>query len=200
MVGLKMRHIRRDILILFILCYEYKLNFNQVMKLYEISKKYFWTFLEVVNNMTKVGARKALNVRNSANKILNSFKTEDLKGLSLLESSIKRAFEWYIEDNFTDGESCLNIKQIEMFPFAKGYNAEENRIVSNSYEDIKKNLDFISYLKVGDTCYYKTTKVVYYLEKFAGNLNIKELNNLSITDVLDKIEESKKEYESIHGI
>lgn len=200
MVGLKMKHIRKDILILFILSYEYKINFNQVMKLYEISKKYFWIFLEIINNMTKVGARKALNVRNSADKILNSLKTGETKGLTLLETSIKRAFEWYLEDNFTDGESCLNIKQIEMFPFAKGYNSEKKVLVSNSYEDIKKNLDFISYLKVGDTYYHKTTKVVYYLEKFAGNLNIREINNLSITEVLDKIEESKKEFDNIHGI
>ena len=72
MVGLKTRDIDKDILILFVICYEYSMSFTNVLKLFQISRKYFWTFMEILSPMIKMGVRKAAYIKKTANKLFET--------------------------------------------------------------------------------------------------------------------------------
>ena len=54
------------------------------------------------------------------------------------------------------------------------------------------NIDRVSYIKIGEDKYYKTSRVLYYIEKFCGDLDFYQINNLSIRDMLRKIDEGEE--------
>lgn len=194
MVGLKIKDINKDILTIFVLCYEYNLNFTQVIKLYAISRKYFWTFLDIVGNMTKLGNRKALSIKKSVDKILETLKGNNNILLSPTEDNLLEAFSSYVEDSFTDGETCLDLEQLKIFPAIRGF-GEEDITISSSYEDIKKNIDRIQYIKIVDTIYYKTSKILFYIEKYSGSMNMSDIESMTTIELLNLIRDGRENYE-----
>ena len=117
MVGLKIRDIDKDVLMMFVLSYEYSMSFTNLLKLYMISKQYFWTFMEICSPMLKMGIRKASMIRKSVDKILPHLTGEGEKEeLTAREECIKNLFLWFVEDSFSDGEGCLTIDQLEAIP------------------------------------------------------------------------------------
>ena len=193
MVGLKVKDINKNILTIFILCYEYNLNFTQVLNLYAISNKYFWIFLDTIGNMTKIGIRKALSIKKSVEKILNHLNGEEHVRLTASESIILDIFSSYVESSFTDGETCLSLDQLKLFPAITGYNEQEQPI-SSSYEDMKKNIDRIGSIKIVDTIYHKTSKMLFYIEKYSGSFNMKEIESMTISELVDVIQEGQENY------
>ena len=75
------------------------------------------------------------------------------------------AFTWFIEDNFSDGEGCLHLSQFKGIPFAKAY-GNNDLLVASNYENMEKNVDRIAYITVGDTRFYKTSRFLFYMEKY----------------------------------
>lgn len=196
MVGLKRKEISKEILLIFAICYEYSLNFTNVLKLFKISRRYFWTFLEICNPMLKMGARKAVNIRKSVERILpyaQSLYTGVTEDLTPHEDSILKAFEWFVQDSFSDGESCLHISQLSAMPFIKGYR-KDGSLVSAEARVLEKNLDEVNYIKIGKDLYPKTSRMMYYLEKYAGDLNIREMEVMSVKDMLKKVNMGIDEY------
>lgn len=188
MVGLKVKDINKDVLMLFSMCYEYSLNFTNVLKLFGISDKYFWTFMEICSPMIKVGIRKATNIRKSVDKILPHAKKLSVTGADLnpREDKILQAFTWYVQDSFSDGEGCLHISQVQSMPFAKGYD-ENGNLIAVTPKSIRANLDEIAFITLGEAKFYKTSRMLYYLEKYCGNITLNELNNLSVPEMLSRI-------------
>ena len=200
MIGLKVRDIDRDTVFIFLMCYEYSLSFTNVMKLFVISRKYFWTFLELCSPMIKMGVRKATLIRKSAEKILACLKDKSLiyELLSPREENILEMFQWFIEDSFSDGEGCLHISQFETVPFAKAY-GKNGLLVASNYEYMVKNVDNISYIEMGDEKFYRTSKILYYIEKYCGDLDLKDLQNMSVKEMTRRIfdgEENMREKEA----
>ena len=193
MIGLKVRDIDRDILLIFIMCYEYSLSFTNMMKLFVISRKYFWTFLEICSPMIKMGIRKASLMRKSAEKMLACLKDKSLiyESLTPREDKVLEAFTWFIEDNFSDGEGCLHISQFENIPFAKAYSSNGLPVASN-YENMLKNVDRISYIEMGDSKFYKTSRFLYYMEKYSGDTDIRELESMSVKEMLARIADGEE--------
>ena len=149
--------------------------------------------MEICSPMLKMGVRKATCIRKSADKIFRKFKYPEKEGDSLTyrEEKIFEAFTWFLEDSFSDGESCLHVSQLKSFPFAKGYSKYDIEIASD-YKSLLYNLDRISYVDIAGQKYYKTSRFMFYLEKYSGNLEVRQLNNLSVKDMLYKISEGER--------
>lgn len=196
MIGIKKEEINKDTIMLFIMSYEYSLNFMNIYKLYKISKKYFWTFLEICSPMIKMGVRKAAMMRDSVDHFLVCLKdpSKRFDTLTPREEQIFEIFKWFIIDSFADGEGCLHITQFKGVPAAKAYGKNELPVAS-SYETMLDSVDRIHYIKVGDNKFYKTSKLLYYLEKFEGDMDIRELNTLSVRDMVRKIQDGMERQE-----
>lgn len=192
MVGLKIRDIDKDVLMMFALSYEYSMSFTNLLKLFKISKEYFWTFMEICSPMLKMGVRKASMLKKSVDKIYPYLTGEgELEDLSMREERILDLFKWFVEDSFTDGDGCLTIEQLESIPYAQGY-TDKDVCVALDHKMLIDNIDRVSYIKIGEDKYYKTSRVLYYIEKFCGDLDFYQINNLSIRDMLRKIDEGEE--------
>lgn len=188
-IGLKKRDINKDILLLFLVCYEYGLSFTYVMKLYAVSKKYFWTFLEVFSPMLKMGIRKATNLRRSVDKILDCMNNSaSVDNLTPTEERMMEVFSWYIEDNFTDGEGCIHVSQFDGLPFAKAY-GEHDLYIPNRTKLLSENVDRIEYIEMGNEKFYKTSKILYFMERYSGDTDIRELDSLSVQEMIRRIQD-----------
>ena len=192
MVGLKIRDIDKDVLMMFALSYEYSMSFTNLLKLFKISKEYFWTFMEICSPMLKMGVRKASMLKKSVDKIYPYLTGEgELEDLSIREERILDLFKWFVEDSFTDGDGCLTIEQLESIPYAQGY-TDKDVCVALNHKMLEDNIDRVSYIKIGEDKYYKTSRALYYIEKFCGDLDFYQINNLSIRDMLRKIDEGEE--------
>ena len=200
MIGLKERDIDKDIVFIFLMAYEYDLSFTNLMKLFVISRRYFWTFLEICSPMIKMGVRKATLLRKSAEKILVCLKDKAL-ALDILtprEDKMLEAFTWLIEDNFSDGEGCLHISQFKDISFARAF-SKDDVLVASDYENMLKSVDRIEYITMGSDRFYKTSRFLYYMEKYCGDTDIRELENLPVREMIRRIvdgEEKLREQEA----
>lgn len=195
MVGLKIKDIDKDVLMIFALSYEYSMSFTNLLKLFKISKEYFWTFMEICSPMLKMGVRKASMLRRSVDKIYPYLTGEgELEELTIREESILDLFKWFVEDSFSDGDGCLTIEQLKAIPYLKGY-TDKDVCIASSHSSLKANLDNVNYVKIGDDKFYKTSRMLYYMEKFCGDLDFYQINNLSIRDMLRRIDEGEERIE-----
>lgn len=191
-IGLKLRDINRDTLMMFALSYEYSMSFTNLLKLFKISKDYFWTFMEICTPMLKMGVRKAAMLRKSVSKILPYLTGEgEFESLTLREENIMEHFKWFVEDSFSDGESCLTIEQMDSIPYAKGYSAD-NVMIAYDHESLINNLDRVSYILIGNEKFYKTSRALYYMEKYCGDLDFYQINNLSMKEMIRKIDDGEE--------
>ena len=180
---------------IFALSYEYCMSFTNLLKLFKISKQYFWTFMEICGPMLKMGVRKASMLRRSVNKLLPYLTNEGEKeNLTVKEERMLDLFKWFVEESFSDGEGCLTVEQLEALPFARGYSKQDVCIAPN-HSSLLNNLDRVEYVSIGDSRFYKTSKMGFYMEKFCGDLDMNQINNLSIRDMLRKIDEAQEAQE-----
>ena len=192
MIGIKYKDIDKEVLMIFTICYEYSVSFTNALKLFAISRKYFWTFLEICSPMLKMGVRKAATLKKSVDKMYACFKDRSLtyETLTPREDRILEIFTWFIEDCFTDGEGCLHISQCKDFPFAKGYLSNDIAVNSN-YESLLDDIDRIEYIVMGENKFYKTSRMLHYMEKYSGDTDMRELDSLSIKEMLKRIQEGE---------
>ena len=152
--------------------------------------------MEICAPMLKMGVRKAACLRKTVNKILNCMKTipYSYKDLTPKEEIIFEAFLLYLETSFSDGEACLTLSQLETMPFAEGF-SNNGYLISTNFKELVKNVDRIDYITLGKDIYHKTSKLVYFMSKYRGDMTVKELKNLSVKEVLKIInEELEKNY------
>ena len=193
MVGLKRRDIDRDVLMIFAISYEYSISFTNLLKLFKISREYFWTFMEICSPMLKMGVRKASMLRKSVDKLLPYLTGEGEKDfLTAREENMLEHFTWFIEESFTDGDGCLTLDQITAIPSALGF-TEKDMCVASSSSSFKNNIDSIKYIKIGDNKFFKTSRVLYYLEKYCGDLDLYQINNLSMRDIIRRVDDGERD-------
>ena len=188
MIGLKTQDIDRDIIFIFLMGYEYSLSFTNLMKLFVISRKYFWTFLEICCPMLKMGVRKASLLKKSADKIDLCLRgrANPREELTPKEEMMYEMLTWFIEDSFSNGEVCLNIRQFKDIPNAKAF-GNSGFIVASDYDNALKNVDRIEYIEVGENRFYRTSKLLFYMEKFCGDTEAGVLENLSVKEMYKRI-------------
>lgn len=192
MVGIRVKDINKDLLMIFALSYEYSMSFTNLWKLFNISKQYFWTFMEICSPMIKMGVRKAAMLRRSVEKILPYLTGEGEKEeLTVKENCILDLFSWFVEDSFSDGEGCLTLEQLEAIPCAKGY-LDNGLCVASNHKSLVDNIDKVKYVTIGEDKFHKTSRMMYYMEKYCGDLDFYQINNLTIKDMLRKIDEGEE--------
>ena len=148
--------------------------------------------MEICTPMLKMGVRKASMLRKSVDKILPYLNGEgELTDLTVREEHIRDTFKWFVEESFSDGEACLTIEQLSAIPWIKGY-TEKDVCIAYNYESLKTNLDRVKYIKIGNDKYFKTSRVLFYMEKYCGDLNYYQINNLSIKEILRKVDEGEE--------
>lgn len=195
MVGVKLKDVDKDMLMIFMLCYEYPMSFTNLYKLFKISRKYFWTFMEICSPMLKMGVRKASMIRKSVERMLPYLTGEgETEELTSREENILELFSWFLEDSFSDGDGCLHLSQLKDIPFAKAY-SKNGLCVATTFEGINNNLDQIEFVEIGGNNFYKTSRFIFYMEKYCGDLDIYQINNLSIKEMLYKIDEGERRLE-----
>lgn len=194
MVGLKFRDINKDTLMMFALSYEYSLSFTNLLKLFNISKQYFWTFMEICTPMLKMGVRKASMLRKSVEKIYNILISGESQELSIKEEKILEHFLWFVEDSFSDGEGCLSLDQVSAIPFVRGF-SKDNVCISYDYNSLKNNIDRVDYIKIGEDKFHKTSKALFLMEKYCGDLDFYQINNLSVKDIQKRIDDIDEKHQ-----
>lgn len=189
-IGIKKGDIDKDILMIFVICYEYSISFMNMLKLFEVSRKYFWTFMEICSPMIKMGVRKATTLRKSVDKMMECLRDPSLtyETLTPREDMVLEAFTWFIEDNFSDGEGCLHISQFERVPFAKAY-GNNDMLVASDYKSMVDNVDRIKYIQMGDGKFFKTSRFLYFMEKYCGDTDVRELDSLSVKEMMKRIQD-----------
>ena len=138
--------------------------------------------------MIKMGVRKAAMLKKSVDKMLECLRDKSLtyELLTPREEKMLEAFTWFIEDNFSDGEGCLHITQFESIPFAKAV-MDNGLVINSSYKSWFDNVDRIKYIEMGGSKFYKTSKFLYYMEKYSGDTEAHELDSLSTREMLRRI-------------
>ena len=194
MVGLKFKDINKDTLMMFALSYEYSLSFTNLLKLFNISKQYFWTFMEICTPMLKMGVRKASMLRKSVEKIHAILIGGEPQELTIKEEKILDYFMWFVEDSFSDGEGCLSLDQLSAIPFVRGF-SKDNVCISYDYNSLKNNIDRVDYVKVGEDKFHKTSKALFLMEKYCGDLDFYQINNLSVRDIQKRIDETDEKHQ-----
>ena len=147
--------------------------------------------------MIKMGVRKAAMIKKSVDKMLECLKDKTLtyELLTPREEKILEAFTWFIEDSFSDGEGCLHITQFESIPFAKAV-MDNGLVINSDYKSWFDNVDRIKYIEMGGDKFYKTSKFLYYMEKYSGDTEAHELDSLSVREMLKRISDgAEKLYE-----
>lgn len=192
MVGIRIKDINKDLVMIFALSYEYSMSFTNLWKLFNISKQYFWTFMEICSPMIKMGVRKAVMLRKSVEKMLPYLTGEGEKEeLTPKEECMLDLFNWFVEDSFSDGEGCLTLEQLEAIPYAKGY-MDNGLCIAQNHSSLVNNLDKVKYVTIGEDKFHKTSRMMYYMEKYCGDLDFYQINNLTIKDMLRKIDEGEE--------
>lgn len=149
--------------------------------------------MEVCNPMLKMGTRKAINIRKSVEKMLPYAQSlyTGATDLTPREDSILQTFNWFVQDSFSDGEGCLHVSQLSVIPFVKAYR-NDGSMISSSFKIIERDLDDISYITLGEDKYPKTSRMLFYLEKYAGDINVRDLDTMSVRDMVRKIQDGRE--------
>ena len=177
---------------MFLISYEYSINFTNLLKLFEISKKYFWTFMEVCSPMIKIGTRKATMMRKSVEKMLQCIQDPSLtyEILTPYEDKVLEAFKMCVVDSFTDGEGCLHISQFETMPFAKAY-GKNGLLAASDYKSMLENVDNIEYVQIGDNKLYKTSKLMFYIEKYCEDLEMQKIDRMPVKQLIRLVQDGE---------
>lgn len=189
------KDVNYDRLFLFVLSYEYNMNFNQIMTLFNFSSDIFWTYINTFRPMLKLGDRKASMLKQSARKVYFKWLGSDLE-LTEKEQEYYNYLSTYINDSFTNGDECYHCSILDKFPFEAHGCFKEYRtgkhldsIIVNSYEELVKYIDSISYIVYEGERLFKTSRVEFLLEKYYGDLSPREIKRKTIREIREMMSE-----------
>ncbi len=118
------KNISKNLILVFILCKELKLNFSQVQSLFLLNDKIFWKFTQVFLPAFKITVNKFTKLNDLATKIFNNWNClESLKsqGLFKFEEEIINEFSNLIANKYEDGEDIYTLEDfVEYLKFNKG--------------------------------------------------------------------------------
>jgi len=196
------KDVNYDRIFLFILSYEYNLNFNQIMTLFDFSSDIFWTYINTLRPMLKLGDRKASMLKQSARKIYFKWLGSKVE-LNDKEQEYYNYLTTYINDSFTNGDICIHSSSLNKFPIiAHGIFIEYktgkqlDTIIINNREELCKYIDSIITLEIDNEIFSKTSRVEFLIEKYYGELNSRELRRKTVKEIREMME---KEAIEIHN-
>lgn len=187
------KDLNHDKIFLFILSYEYCLNYNQVLTLYDFSPEIFWSYINILKPALKLGDRKALMLKKSANNIYFTLLGSKV-ALTEKEREYLTYLSQYINDSFTNGDRCFHFRQINDFPVvAKGYfvNSTDcsdlSTIKLNSTQELFKYIDSIECIEYNGEIYTKTSRLQYMLDKYYADIPVNEIRIKSVKEIIQML-------------
>lgn len=188
------KDVNYDRIFLFVLSYEYDLNYNQIMTLFNFSSDIFWTYINTLRPMLKLGDRKASMLKQSARKIYFKWLGSQVE-LTSKEQEYYNYMSTYVNDSFTDGDICIHSSKINKFPIeATGMFVEYKTgkqleaVTINSQDELCKYIDSIETITIDGVTYSKTSRVEFLIEKYYGDLNPRELRRKTVREIRDMME------------
>lgn len=188
------KDVNYDKIFLFILSYEYNLNFNQIITLFNFSIDIFWTYINTLRPLLKIGDRKASAFKQSAKNIYFKWLGSNIN-LTENEEKYFNYISMFINDSFTDGINCIHLMNIKEFPIvAKGTFVEYKTgkhiqcVTLKNQDELFKYIDNINIIKIGDSYYNKISRAEYIIEKYYGDLNARDIKSKNITELISMFE------------
>lgn len=185
--------ITEDLVYLFTLCYDNNLNFNRLYTLYSLSSKVFWGYIGALAPILKVGAKKVNVYSDTAYNI-----TRYLNGTPYIELSTfdKRVYNLlmmfvaniYVTGNFTHIKTQKDFEKKEVLCKYIG-----DKDYSTLYVNKSTDLSQVSEIKIKDTSYYKTSRLEVIINKYYGDLKMKDIESKFLRDYEDMIDDLRKE-------
>ena len=190
---------------LFVLSYEYRLPFPQLLGMYNLSDKVFWAYIALFTNMSKMGVRKGSQLSKMANRIYKSMmgikdksyvKIEvdvvdengelvyDDKG-KVLKEKIQKVETYPVILN----EDELKIKEVMEYYTTKGYSNGEDFIPESKIVETRGMFRGDAFV-LTDTNerYTYCTKIEYLVEKFFPEMTTSEYRALSVRELGEMLE------------
>ena len=190
---------------LFVLSYEYRLPFPQLLGMYNLSDKVFWAYIALFTNMSKMGVRKGSQLSKMANRIYKSMMGIKDKSYVKIEVDV-------VDENgelvYDDKGNVLKekIQKVETYPVI--LNEDELKIKEVMEYDTTKGTsngdDFIPESKIVETRgmfrgdafvltatnerYTYCTKIEYLVEKFFPEMTTSEYRALSVRELGEMLE------------
>lgn len=197
-----LKDINYDRIFLFVLSYEYNLNFNQIMTLFNFSSDIFWTYINTLRPLLKLGDRKASMLKHTARRIyFNLLGAKD--ELSEKEVQYYNYLMAFMNDSFTNGNDCIHISTIQEFPLnAQGIFTEFktgrqlSKICLESQEELYKYIDSIECIELNGEVYSKTSRVEFLVEKYYGDLSPREVRRKTSKEIIDMMSKEAIEMHS----
>lgn len=188
------KDINYDKIFLFILSYEYGMNFNTIMSLFNFSPDIFWTYINTLRPMLKLGDRKASMLKHSARKLYFKLLGSQVD-LTIKEQEYIIYLMQYINDSFSNGDVCIHCSALNSYPYeVKGVFVEQSTgkqlelITIHNQDELYKYIDSIEAIKIKNEWYAKTTRVEYLIEKYYGDLNSREIRRKSVRDIIEMMD------------
>ena len=185
-----LKDVNYDRIFLFVLSYEYNMNFNQIMTLFNFSTDIFWTYINTLRNMLKLGDRKAMMLKHSARKIYFKWLGSNVE-LTEKEEEYFNFLSIYLNDSFYNGNECIHMSKIDKFPlvahgaFVEYRSGKHLDIISiNNAEELIKYIDSISSIDLDGENYTKTSRIEFLIEKYYGDLSAKEIKSKTVKDLI----------------
>lgn len=188
-----LKDVNYDRIFLFILSYEFKLNFNQIMTLFQFSTDIFWTYINTLRPLLKLGDRKASTIKQAARKVYFKLLGSNVE-LNAKEQEYLVYLTQYIKDSFTDGIECIHFSNIKDFPvIARGNFQLSNRetkdvIEIGTPEELYQRIDEIEAIGYKGQTFFKTSRVDYLIEKYYGELNSREIRRKNVREIIDMMD------------
>lgn len=188
------KDLNHDKIFLFVLSYEYNMNFNQIMTLYDFSPEIFWSYINIFKPMIKLGDRKALMLKKSANNLYFTLLGNKVK-LTEKENEYLTFLSQYIFDSFSNGETCMHLSQLKSFPvIANGYFVSSNdcknisSVKLNSVKEVFRYIDSIESIEYKGKVYQKTSRLQYMMEKYYPDMSIQEIRSKRVKEVVQMLD------------
>lgn len=185
-----LKDVNYDRIFLFVLSYEYNMNFNQIMTLFNFSTDIFWTYINTLRNMLKLGDRKAMMLKHSARKIYFKWLGSNVE-FTEKEEEYFNYLSIYLNDSFYNGNECIHMSQINKFPliahgaFVEYRSGKHLNVISiNDADELVKYIDSISSIEWEGEKYTKTSRIEFLIEKYYGDLSAKEIKSKTVRDLI----------------
>lgn len=185
-----LKDVNYDRIFLFVLSYEYNMNFNQIMTLFNFSTDIFWTYINTLRNMLKLGDRKAMMLKHSARKIYFKWLGSNVE-LTEKEEEYFNFLSIYLNDSFSNGVECVHLSNITKFPLVAHGAFVEYRsgrqldtVTINNSEELIKYIDSILDIEWNGEKYTKTSRIEFLIEKYYGDLSAKEIKGKTVRDLI----------------
>ena len=185
----EIKDLTEDKTFIFILCYVYNLNMTHVMKLYDLSKEMFKSYLKAFQPMLRLSNTKLITLRTQAIRVYHLVTGKHVSKPRETDLQLAHFLSRHIGRGFTDNITFVTLEDLKDSKIKLiGENDERTDI---TYDELVKNCKNVQHIEVDGKEYFRTALVSFLLCKYFENTNSKEILNLHLADLHKMLEEAR---------